>query len=158
MFTNIRFPRIILPTRLDKNSSTLIDNIYYKLSPIFTNANSGIIFSRISDHFPYFLGLRLQVSSKEKPRSLHQWKKCFLNESDTNNAYSMFVHIYSSIYNQAFPKIRVKVKYYHRKHWLTEVMKNSIRQKNKLFKLSKKYSIIDSILKYKTYHSTLKNC
>ena len=81
---------------------------------------------------------------------------CVLNESDTNKAYSIFVHTYSSIYNQAFPKIRVKVKYYHRKPWLTEVMKNSIRQKNKLFILSKKYPVIDSILKYKTYHSTLK--
>ena len=68
----------------------------------------------------------------------------------------MCVHIYSSIYNQAFPKIRVKVKYYHRKPWLTEVMKNSIRQKNKLLELSKKYPVIDSILKYKNYHSTLK--
>ena len=81
---------------------------------------------------------------------------CVLNESDTNKAYSIFVHTYSSIYNQAFPKSRVKVKYYHRKPWLTKVMKNSIRQKNKLFKLSKKYPVIDSILKYKTYHSTLK--
>ena len=67
----------------------------------------------------------------------------------------MFVHIYSCIYNQAFLKIRVKVKYYHRKPWLTEVMKNSMRQKNKLFKLPKKYPVIDSILKYKNYHSTL---
>ena len=67
----------------------------------------------------------------------------------------MFVHVYSAIYNEAFPKTRVKMKYYHRKPWLTEVLKNSIRQKNKLFKLSKKYPVTDSIGKYKTYRSTL---
>ena len=66
MLANGLFPRITLPTRLDKNSCTLIDNIYFKLSPLFTEANSGIIFSWISDHFPYFPGLRLQVSSNDK--------------------------------------------------------------------------------------------
>ena len=78
-----------------------------------------------------------------------------LNESGTNKAYSVYVYLYSSIYNQAFPKIRVKVKYFHRKHWLTKVMKNSIRQKN-IIQIIRKYPVIDSILKYKTYHSTLK--
>ena len=80
---------------------------------------------------------------------------CILNESDTNKTYAMFVHVYSDIYNKAFPKTRAKIKYYHRKPWLTEVLKISIRQKNKLFKLSKKYPVADSIVKYKTYRSTL---
>ena len=66
MLSNSLFPRITLPTRLDKNSCTLIDNIYFKLSPLFTDATSGNIFSRISDHFPYFLGLKLQVSTNDK--------------------------------------------------------------------------------------------
>ena len=134
---------------------------------------NGIIINDITDHFPIFHICKDVVIYEEEKvifkrnfthkaqlsfNSLLQdldWN-CVLNESDTNKAYSMFVHIYSSIYNRAFPKIRVKVKYYHRKPWLTEVMKNSIRQKNKLFKLSKKYAVIDSILKYKNYHSTLK--
>ena len=34
MLANSLFPRITLPTRLDKNSCTLIDNIYFKLSPL----------------------------------------------------------------------------------------------------------------------------
>ena len=65
---------------------------------------------------------------------------CVLNESDTYKAYSM--HIHSSIHNQTFPKIRVNVKYYHRKPWLIEVMKNLIRQKNKLFKSPRKVPVI----------------
>ena len=81
MLANSLFPRITLPTRLDKNSCTLIDNIYFKLSPLFADATSGIIFSRISDHFPYFIGLRLQVSSNDKKiaicKSLHQQRKWY---------------------------------------------------------------------------------
>ena len=61
MLANSLFPRITLPTRLDKNSYTSIDYIYLKLSLLFTDATSGIIYSRISDLFPYFLGLKLKV-------------------------------------------------------------------------------------------------
>ena len=60
MLSNSFFPRITLPTRLDKNSCTLIDNINFKLSPLFPDATSGIICSRMSDHFPYFISLKLQ--------------------------------------------------------------------------------------------------
>ena len=62
---------------------------------------------------------------------------CILNESDTNKAYAMFVHVYSDIYNKAFPKTRAKIKYYHRKPWLTEVLKNSTRQKISYLNCSK---------------------
>ena len=72
-----------------------------------------------------------------------------------HNAFAMFVHVYSAIYNKAFPKTRVKIEYYHSKSWLTEVLKNSIHQKNKLSKLSKQYPVADSIVKHKTYRSTL---
>ena len=81
MLSNSLFPRITLPTRLDKNSCTLIDNIYFKLSPLFPDATSGIICSRMSDHFPYFIGLKLQGTSKDKKsRSV---KVCTNKESGT---------------------------------------------------------------------------
>ena len=66
MLANSLFPRITFPSRLDKNSCIMISSIYFKLSSLFTDATSGIIFSRISDHFPYILGLKLQVSSNDK--------------------------------------------------------------------------------------------
>ena len=82
MLANSLFPRITLPTRLDKNSCTLIDNIYFKLSPLFADATSGIIFSRISDHFPYFVGLKLQVSSNDKKSRFE--KVCTNKENGTH--------------------------------------------------------------------------
>ena len=75
------FLRITLPTRLDKNSYTLIDNIYFKLSTLFPDATSGIIYSSMSDHFPYFIGLKLQGTSKDKKSRFV--KACTNTESGT---------------------------------------------------------------------------
>ena len=83
MLAKSLFPRIILPTKLDKNSCTLIDNIYFKLSPLFIDATSGIIFSRISDHFSYFLSLKLQVLSNDK-RS--RFVKVYTNKKNGTHA------------------------------------------------------------------------
>ena len=39
--------------------ATPIDNIYFKLSPLVNNAEAGILYTKISDHFPHFFGLKL---------------------------------------------------------------------------------------------------
>ena len=51
--------KIKLPTRLSNNTCTLIDNIHHRLSLLFMNAEAGIIYTKISDHLPYFLSIRL---------------------------------------------------------------------------------------------------
>ena len=81
MLSNSLFPRITLPTRLDKISCTLIDNIYFKLSPLFPDATLGIIYSRMSDHFPYFIRLKLQGTSNDKKSRFV--KVCTNKESGT---------------------------------------------------------------------------
>ena len=48
MLSNSFYPRITLPTRLGKNTCTLIDNIYFKLSSIFMDATAGIVLTRTS--------------------------------------------------------------------------------------------------------------
>ena len=65
MLANSFFPKIILLTILDRNSRTLIANIYFKLSPLFIDAILGIICSKMSDHFPYFLSLKV-ISNDNK--------------------------------------------------------------------------------------------
>ena len=42
------------------------------------------------------------------------------------------------MYNKLFPKIRIKRKYNNKKPWLSEGLKNSIKQKNKLYIKCKK--------------------
>ena len=61
------YPQITLPTRLSQRRGTIIDNFLYKLSDLLTNlTDSGIISSRISDHFPYFIGLDI-LSTNHDP-------------------------------------------------------------------------------------------
>ena len=57
MLSNVFYPKITLPTRLDRNTCTLIDSDYFKLSPIMLESMAGIIFTRISDHLPYFISV-----------------------------------------------------------------------------------------------------
>ena len=172
LFSYSFWPLITRPTRMISSSATLIDNIFSNNTALKMSCVNGIVINDITDHFPIFhICKDIAINEEEKIifkrnfthkaqllfTSLLQdvdWG-CILNESDTNKAYAMSVHVYSDIYNKAFPKTRAKIKYYHRKPWLTEVLKNSIRQENKLFKLSKKYPVADWIVKYKTYRSTL---
>ena len=53
LFSNFLAPYILQPTRLAKNSKTLIDNIF--LNSIEINTFSGNLTSQISGHLPQFL-------------------------------------------------------------------------------------------------------
>ena len=50
-------PKIIYPTRFSRNSGSLIDNFFCKLSSYAGNTVAGILLQNISDHQPYFLTL-----------------------------------------------------------------------------------------------------
>ena len=54
------FPKITFPTRLGENICSLIDNIFCSLSHNSVASLAGTICTRISDHFPCFLSLRLR--------------------------------------------------------------------------------------------------
>ena len=61
-------PKITFPTRLGENSCTLIDNIFCSLSPSKLASQAGIIYTGISDHFPYFVSLCSPISKNiDKP-------------------------------------------------------------------------------------------
>ena len=68
------------------------------------------------------------------------WTNVILNES-CQNAYTMFHNIFLEIYNSSFPVKRKSLKphYNTRKPWLTNGMKCSIKNKNKLYAHYKKY-------------------
>ena len=72
------FPKITLPTRLNRTSgATLIDNIYYKLSFQTVKTTSGIILDELSDHYPYFSCLdNLSNKQTKPPRRVKQKINC----------------------------------------------------------------------------------
>ena len=59
------------------------------------------------------------------------------------------------MHNKHFPKIRVKNKYNNRKPWLSEGLKTSIKQKNKLYLKFKKVSSALNDESYKCYKRKL---
>ena len=64
------YPKITLPTRLNRASgATLINNIYCKLSSQTLTNYAGIILDELSDHYPYFLGIdNLNIKQTKPPR------------------------------------------------------------------------------------------
>ena len=93
------FPQITLPTRFSNRNCTIIDNFVCKLTKHFLPPTSGILVSRISDHFPYFIFLdTLKVKWIKAPKTIqiqiwnaectHQFK------TELNNA-----NIYDSLDN-----------------------------------------------------------
>ena len=54
MFSKGLCPKITFPTRFSTHSASLLDNIFCKISDSTMNSTSGILFTGISDHLPYF--------------------------------------------------------------------------------------------------------
>ena len=80
------YPKISLPTRLSKLSSTLIDNCFSKIAETKAETKAGIIYTRISDHFPYFVSIKYRNYKKESTR---QMTKVRIN---TNEAKQNMLH------------------------------------------------------------------
>ena len=80
------FPKITFPTRLGENSCSLIDNIFCSLSHNSVASLAGIICTRISDHFPCFLSLRLRNND-----DIEQPNKLIKLRIHSNEAYAAFL-------------------------------------------------------------------
>ena len=84
-FNNGFGPKITLPTRIGTQSATLIDNIFCKSSSCTIDSTSGIIFTEISDHLPYFVCL--DNMGVKNPCALPKYAKCRVNKEEAITAY-----------------------------------------------------------------------
>ena len=158
-------PTIDKPTRVHKNSASLINNIFVN-NPKYV-VYSGNIISDVSDHFSQFC---LITSVKEKtmdqkkkvrdfPNSQRRtfgmfqvnWDALFLNSNnDADKIFSSFYTKLNKIINQHAPfKILSKRKLRQlSKPWITKGIKMSIKMKNKL------YALGDNV-RYKQYRNKI---
>ena len=149
-FNQRGFSNVILkPTRVNKNTATLIDHIWVNIDQI--NYVSNIIFTDISDHFPVTFHLNLKVKKciqtitfrksgnqcdidfSERLRNLDfsQILEC----NDVNQAFLLFNNEFFSIYDQCYPLQTKTIKTNTpKKAWLTAGIRQSIKTKNKLYK------------------------
>ncbi|XP_065645234.1 uncharacterized protein LOC136075726 [Hydra vulgaris] len=122
-------PLINKPTRITRNSATLIDNISTNF--LFENSlKKGIIKTPISDHMPIFISANTSNKQKQKQNKVTFTKRllslnnqlAFQNElgnidwspldslNDANSMFNNFHHIFSNLYEKHFPETEVKIK------------------------------------------------
>jgi len=171
-------PMIVLPTRITRNSSTLIDHIYY-CEGFNSNKDFGILsgnfWSDVTDHLPnYFIITKMSYNqSKQSDRPLVrifsernmndfknklknvEWDPIY-NSSDIDDCYSYFDSKINECYQSSFKHIRLSRKRAKDKKWVTNGLKRSCRYKNKLFRKWLHSKSPSDEEKYKKYRSLLK--
>ena len=160
-------PSIDKPTRVYKNSATLIDNIF--VSNPEDVSFSGNIISDISDHFAQFCLLKtakdLTCITRKKVRNFSafsgelfkkdicsvDWNRFFQTErNNIDKEFSTFYKTLNKIVNKHAPIKSLSKRLAKRqvKPWITEGIRTSIKLKNKF------YAISDNV-KYKYYRNKI---
>ena len=179
------FPKITVPTRCSKSSSSLIDQMFCKLKDPKQHLSSCVIKSCISDHFPYLSIFDILKKTKHAPKFVK------INRSDDNSFLAFHDEIKShfdtfemdpdlfcdpNINYQRFEEILLNAKSKHlspktvkfKKHkhklsqWMTNGILNSIKYRDKMFlklkALSAGTDLHDRLsANLKSYNKTLKN-
>ena len=184
--SNGYIPKITMPTKLNVQNHSLIDNIFIKMAENFSTTTCGVLAIQISDHLPYFAILDYINCSLPKNRltkiycsnnnTLNKCKnelqttqiKSKLNNiiaSDINESYSNFSNILNSVLKNYFQAKFVRFKKYkHKKSkWMTDGILRSIHYRDKMY--IKLKSTPHNDLRYETiktnlttYNKILKQC
>ena len=137
------------PTRVTRNTCTLIDNIFTNNYSINSQLFNGILKADISDHYILFHIIKSTHSTKDVNSDYKTVR--IVNESringfvekiqntnwsvlnshrDCQTYFTKFYALFKTIYDGSFPLTRVKMRYRNRLPWLTEGLKKSIKNKN----------------------------
>ena len=172
LYSNSFVPLINRPTRITSTTATLIDNIFTNNHQDIALSKQGIIPCHISDHFPIFHVDKISVTkNKDKKRNIrminssnkqnfirkineNDWSDIY-QSTDTQSAYSKFSHCFTKIYNESFPIRAVSTTYHNKLPWLTDGLRESIKHKNKLYRISLRRPYLQYKLEYKRYHNKL---
>ena len=148
LFLSYHFYNLInKPTRVTENKSSIIDNIYTNVSKTLVN---GIFKTDFSDHYSIFCVTDLtKPLAKNKTvikrefnannirkfnETLNQtdWGPVY-NLEDFNESYSYFQKKFDHALNLHFPSKTVEIKYNNRVPYITRGIRQSIKQKHKLY-------------------------
>ena len=141
------------PTRVSDRKSTIIDNIYTNISSV---AISGILRTDFSDHYSLFCitDLKQNVNTnKEFNRREYNGKNTasftrhlkalnwdnVLSTGNLNESYTYFQNKMMDIFQKCFPFKTIIPKYNNRHSYLTSGLKQSIKQKHKLYDIYVKH-------------------
>ena len=152
-FDNGLIPAVNIPTRITKNSATLIDNIMMS-THLHSKASTNLLLSDISDHLPSICIIdnvnhslvknQFTTSRKLTEKTLkeindvlasHDWT-VLLNSNDVNENFNIWRNTVLNCIDKIAPEKRRKLNPKKQEYspWLTKGIKNSSRKKNKLYK------------------------
>ena len=172
MFSHSFIPNITKPTRVARNSATLIDNIFTNSLLDNNQIFTGALYTDISDHFPIFhidYSCKMnKIDSKVKKRIFSQeniskfnsalsqknWEN-ILSMDNTQDAYTSFHNEFINMYNNCFPLKEFKAGYKTRKPWLSEGMKRQIKIKNRLYRRYSRSKCPEHLLIYQKFRNKL---
>ena len=145
MYANSYIPIINRPTRVTRNTCTLIDNIFTNNYSINNQLFNGISKADISDHYILFYIIKSTDSTKDVNSDYKTVR--IVNESringfvekikntdwsvlnshrDCQTYFAKFYALFKTIYDGSFPLTRVKMRYRNRLPWLKKSIKNKI--------------------------------
>ena len=160
MFGKGLCPKLTYPTRFAARSASLIDNLWCKIGDNSLNTISGILYTGVSDHLPYFVCLKNVTKRKmstpkyvkckiNKPQAVNHfveelYKKNIYNsldhnlETDPNQNYDIFIEQITLAKEKHLPYRFVKFNKHRHKgnKWITYGLIKSINSRDqKLLKL-----------------------
>ncbi|MBM3937968.1 MAG: hypothetical protein FJ333_04840 [Sphingomonadales bacterium] len=160
---------VMKPTRMNNNSATLIDHLITSTIEDFNE--SAILVSDISDHYPIFYFSKGKSISVKSPQRIRDFSNeiiqnftrqlqnlnwdflCTLN--NTQEAYDHFAETFFDLFNIYFPlkdkKSNKNLVCIH--PWFSRGLLTSRKNKNILFKNTKKFPFEPHISNYKNYRN-----
>lgn len=165
-------PLINIPTRICKQSATIIDNIY--TNEISHEISSGTIIHDLSDHLPIFASIKYNKTQTNSQNYKYcrtigvSAKESFLAELQSTNwdsiksnnldsSYNKFIDLFLVMVNKYFPMKKIPNGKNCHKTWMTAGLKRCCIHKNYLYKqfLIKKTEEAEKC--YKIYRNKLTN-
>ena len=152
MHSNSLIPLIYKPTRETKTTATLIDNIFTNNYNVNDLLLQGLLITDISDHYAIFHIWDkhcLETDQYQLIRLTNESRMVKYKENISNIDWTVldqynscevyFTHFFNkikSVYDEYFPITKVKKRYRNRIPWLTSGLRESIKHKNKLYRMS----------------------
>ena len=156
-------------TRNVNNQNSCIDHIFVKTKEELSNFKSFILHYKITDHYPIILQKILNTDQNyenEKPKyktyidynklkkdfNNFDWSKYFSIKSSDDLANFLIKNIQEKVDKC---KVKIKIKNYIKKEWITNGLLKSINKKNQIYKNIKHSNDQILINEYKIYKNKL---
>ena len=167
-------PSVTLPTRCCHTTTTLIDNIYFRLKKD-TNVKTSVLIDNMSDHYPCFLSLECKVVSESVKyynyRKLNEkgfnavnhsllqtdWSMLYSN-SDVNECYNFLITTIMCEIDREMPlkTEQISTGNHFKAPWMCVKLDKYNRKCKKLFVQQKSNPTTENIKRYQEYNRTLK--